>query len=461
MKTTIRLHDVGDRDLFTFRLHSAGLGPVDAGDKCDLFSRCRDALTGLGIADTASSRAFFIPGRIEVLGKHTDYAGGRSILAASGRGFCMVAVDRADSMVRVVDARTDEHVKFPLHEDIMPTPGHWSAYPMTAGRRIARNFPGPLAGADIAFASDLPPAAGMSSSSAIVTGMFLVLSEVNDLVSRDEYWRHIEGGESLASYLGTIENGQSYGSLLGDGGVGTFGGSEDHTAILCCLPDTLSQYSFSPVRFERNLPMPAGYIFAIGASGVVAEKTGAALDKYNRVSRMASAIIEAWRKATGRDDPHIAAALAGYGAGAADALLKAVRKGASASGSSRRELTARLNQFMRESEYIIPSAGDALLNNDLEAFGALVDESQRNAGRMLRNQVPETLFLAKKARKYGAAAASAFGAGFGGAVWALVREDSAQEFIDTWSGHYRKAFPEAAARSSFFVTLPGPSAFEL
>jgi galactokinase len=44
-------------------------------------------------------------GRIEIFGKHTDYAGGRSLLAAVPRGFAVVAGPRTDGIVAAVDAR--------------------------------------------------------------------------------------------------------------------------------------------------------------------------------------------------------------------------------------------------------------------------------------------------------------------------------------------------------------------
>ena len=62
--------------------------------------------------------------------------------------------------------------------------GHWSNYPMTVARRLARNFPGLARGADIAFLSTLPRAAGLSTSSALVTATYLVLDAVNDLSAR-------------------------------------------------------------------------------------------------------------------------------------------------------------------------------------------------------------------------------------------------------------------------------------
>ena len=253
--------------------------------------------------------AFFVPGRIEVLGKHTDYAGGRTMVAAVERGFCMVALPRDDRQIVVIDAASGETVVFHADPELKPPTGSWSNYPMTVARRVARNFPGALRGADLALASDLPPAAGMSSSSALMVGVFLVLAEVNQLAARDEYWHNIGNKTDLAGYLGTIENGQSFGTLEGDRGVGTFGGSEDHTAILCAEPNHISQYAYCPVEFEKLLPVPPGHVFAIGISGVVAEKTGAALEKYNRASRLTSALVELWRRETGRDDPHLAAAL--------------------------------------------------------------------------------------------------------------------------------------------------------
>jgi len=90
-----------------------------------------------------------------------------------------------------------------------------------------------LRGADIAFASDLPPAAGLSSSSALVIATFLAISDLNALGAHDEYRRAIPDADHLAGYLGAVEGGAPFGSLDGDRGVGTFSGSQDHTAILC------------------------------------------------------------------------------------------------------------------------------------------------------------------------------------------------------------------------------------
>src|SRR6185295_19613484 len=61
-------------------------------------------------AGAAPAWRWFVPGRIEIFGKHTDYVGGRSLLAATPRGFAVVAGPRSDGLVRVVDVRYGDDV---------------------------------------------------------------------------------------------------------------------------------------------------------------------------------------------------------------------------------------------------------------------------------------------------------------------------------------------------------------
>src|SRR6185436_4179336 len=106
-------------------------------------------------------------------------------------------------------------------------------------------------------------------------------------------------------------------------------------------------------------------------------------------------------------------------------------------------LLDRFDQFLEESERLIPSAMGQLEARDYAAFGAIVDRSQALAETLLGNQIPETIALAAFARQQGASAASSFGAGFGGSVWALVRVEEATAFIDRWSRRYADRFPSA------------------
>jgi galactokinase len=167
------------------QLLAAGMHREQAAAKLKLFE---SAIARLASRDVSPGElhAFYVPGRIEFLGKHTDYAGGRSLICAVDRGFCIVASPRKDRLVRVIGETPESDLTFELKPDLIPTAGHWSNYPMTVGRRIAQNFPIHLIGADIAFTSDLPASSGLSSSSALIISFFLALSGVNRLSERSE-----------------------------------------------------------------------------------------------------------------------------------------------------------------------------------------------------------------------------------------------------------------------------------
>jgi galactokinase len=438
-------------------LTHAGLTPLAAETQSYLFSRCTDRLAAAGAESKSDLLAFYVPGRVEVLGKHTDYAGGRSLTAAVERGFSLVVRPQSDSRVTLL-GNDQEKSEFEIGPDLDCPLGHWSNYPKTVARRLAQNFSGPLQGADIAFESSLPMAAGLSSSSALIVAIYLVLAEINRLSARREYTENITTPIDLAGYLGTIENGQSFGSLAGEKGVGTFGGSEDQTAILCSQPHQLGLYSYCPVVFEQAVGLPAGKVLALAASGVTAEKTGTALDKYNRASRLVSELIEKWNAATHRQDPHLAAALHSRD-DAIDAFRMIIAQTEDAENS--KVFLDRLNHFYLESDEIIPRAVAALVQVDLEEFGRQVDRSQEFAETLLGNQVPETVCLARTARECGAIAASAFGAGFGGSVWALIEEDSANDFLSNWAESYHRQFSQHSETSEFFITAAGPPAIRL
>ena len=344
--------------------------------------------------------------------------------------------------------------------DLAIKPGDWSNYPMTVARRIARNFDPPLAGVDLAFRNTLPVSAGMSSSSALVTAMFLALADVNRLEDRPAYQAHVRSLTDLASYLGSVENGQPYGALGGDRGVGTFGGSEDHTAILCSEPRRIGHFEFCPGRRLDSLPVPAGYAFAVASSGVVAQKTGNARDRYNRASLLVAEILRMWRDTTGLGHETLRAAV--HSDKQAGRRLAAIVRDGRSQAFASSDLERRLDHFLLENEMLVPAAARALAAGDVESFGRAADESQRGAADLLQNQVPETVALARMARDLGATAASAFGAGFGGSVWALVHETDASAFPDRWRAQYRSvAAQPVRARATFFLTGAGPPATTL
>jgi galactokinase len=271
----------------------------------------------------------------------------------------------------------------------------------------------------MALASNLPPAAGVSSSSALVVGLTLAVSALNDLSSTVRWQDALVPRTKLAGYIGALENGLDFGSLAGERGVGTLGGAQDQTAILCCAPGKLDVFGWAPVRHERDVSWPDDHVFVVGVSGVVAAKTGAVRERYNRVAR--------------------------------DAANEEFTTG---------RLEARLRQFHAETWQHVPRAAAALSSRDLGGFSSIVAASQRGAEAALENQIPETIQLVGIARELGAVASSAFGAGFGGSVWAMVPQDEAERFGSRWRDRYLKLYPQAASRMQVFETRPSAPAFE-
>lgn len=457
MKKKLLLNAFCDESLIQKLLFKAELGALSASDKARLFHNNALSLLKFDINGESPAYGFFIPGRIEILGKHTDYVGGSSIIATPDRGFCLIVVPRNDKKVVITTDGLKDTTVFELNPHILPKVGHWSNYSKTVARRIVNDFGEDLNGCSIAFQSDLPLASGMSSSSALMIGTFLAFSKVNDLENHPKYKSNIRNREDLAEYLASVENGCSYRNLDSHNGVGTHGGSEDHTAILNCCPDYLSEYSYHPLRFKRIFKMPKGYVFTIASSGIVAEKTGAVMESYNRASELISIIIDIWNKQMGKSDPTIISAISNYPD--AERKIREILKNSTKNRYKSSELISRFEHFYVENYRIIPAAGDALKKMDLAELGRQVDRSQKSAELLLKNQVPETIFLAKSARELGAIAASAFGAGFGGSVWALVKKEFAQNFILKWQEQYLNFFPQRCDKADYFITCAGPSAF--
>ncbi|MGH9200289.1 MAG: galactokinase family protein, partial [Vicinamibacterales bacterium] len=357
---------------------------------------------------------WFVPGRIEIFGKHTDYAGGRSLLCTVPRGIAVAACPRPDRIVRVIDLSDNEVATIDLASNRPPRPG-LDHYASVVARRLGLNFPEAQLGAEIAILSDLPRAAGVSSSSALVVGIASALIRRASLDRRPEWRANINSTQDRAWYLGCVENGLSYRALPSSSGVGTLGGSEDHAAILACRAGHVSQYRFVPVHHINDVVMPPEWAFLVVSSGVHADKAGGVRELYNRASRATQVLLDIWNSQTGTPARSLGEAL-DSNPEAADKLRELVNH-APGGGFTSGALQSRLDHFVREDRRV-PAAAQAFATADAEALRRLAADSQSDADRLLGNQVPQTRTLVELALDSGAFAASSFGAGFGGSVWA-------------------------------------------
>ena len=229
--------------------------------------------------------------------------------------------------------------------------------------------------------------------------------------------------------------------------------------------------SFCPTQLLQHVLVPQHLVFVIASSGVTAEKSAAARDLYNSAAESASM---AARKLNAAD---LGEALTIRG----DAQCRAYLQDDFAT-------LRRLHQFATESNTVVPELANAIASGDLRAASALAYQSHSLGGAALGNLVEETSWLPRRAaallmddnRSSGSSSnsssasgghdhqkvpsyggSSAFGAGFGGSVWALLDAQSSAAFEAAWRQDYLSAFPEHAETAAFFTMRPGPGACRL
>lgn len=413
------------------------------------YAEIATALESLGHAPNAHVRAVWVPGRIEVLGKHTDYAGGMSLLVAVERGFAVLVMPLEQQEISVFDVVRGEMVSIDAHGQAERNAPAWAVYPQTTIKRLINNF-GPIGqGGLMAFISDLPVASGMSSSSAFIIATYLAIQTLFNFHESTSFKSAVVDRAQLADYLGHVENGQTYKHLAGDRGVGTFGGSQDHTAILCSHAQEIMHVGFGPTEVLGYTKLDDDTVFCIASSGVKAEKTEGAKLRYNQATSLASQVVEFWNQQNEVKTTDLATIVQSPSF-EKESFLKRLKEHG--------HLAERFEQFYNETSIYIPAAIRALESGNQLALGQVVAASQADAKEKLRNQIPETIYLAGAARELGAYAASAFGAGFGGAVWALVAKARADQFLENWSRAYAGKYPQHK-EAEFFKDETGPAAF--
>lgn len=120
------------------------------------------------------------PGRVNLIGEHTDYNGGFALPLAIPQRTVVEVATRTDDMVTV---QSDAGPRSPMSFSVAASPGEvedWGAY--VAGVFWAFRSAGrPVSGADLTITSDVPRGAGLSSSAALECAIAVALNDLHDL----------------------------------------------------------------------------------------------------------------------------------------------------------------------------------------------------------------------------------------------------------------------------------------
>lgn len=300
------------------------------------------------------------PGRVNLIGEHIDYHGFPVLPMALRQRVQVTFEARPDGLIRA-SSETYGPREFEWRDGLEPAAaGDWENYLRAAAMAVARKW-GTGRGIDATVTSDLPAAAGLSSSSALIVALTLALLRANAWTA------------SFEDLMEILPEGEQF--------VGTRGGGMDHAAVLASRAGYASLVSFQPIAV-RHVAIPGDWAFLVTNSGVRAEKSGAARERYNAV----------------RNSPGAGAHVAGE--------------------------SARVSAAVTAME-----AGDAV------AFGRLMSESHASLRDGLRVSHPELDRIVECAITAGALGARLTGAGFGGSVVALCRREEAtaiREILGQW-----------------------------
>ena len=125
-------------------------------------------------------RLFRAPGRVNLIGEHTDYNDGFVMPFAIDRHTIVAAAPRNDRKINVIARDLDESATIDLSAEPVKRRGNWQDYVEGTVRCVAEDF-GDLRGADIIIASSVPIGGGLSSSAAIEVSTGLALLSLNGI----------------------------------------------------------------------------------------------------------------------------------------------------------------------------------------------------------------------------------------------------------------------------------------
>jgi galactokinase len=350
------------------------------------------------IFGAAPAGVWAAPGRVNLIGEHTDYNDGFVLPIALPHAVRLSAAPRTDGRLRLYSAQGDGRVTDLAVAELAPgAVAGWAAYP--AGVVWALREAGyQVGGADLYFDSDVPTGAGLSSSAALECAVAVAYRDLHGLPLT---------GAELARLAQRAENAF----------VGVPCGVMDQMASACC---TEGAALFLDTRDlgQRQVPFrPAdqGLALLVIDSRVKHDLGDGAYAKLRSACERAAELLEL----TALRDL-AAEALPGAQAGLPAELVPLVRHVVTEN--------ARVTQ-----------AVEVLDRGDYAALGTILTAGHASQRDDFRITCAETDLAVAEAVAAGALGARQTGGGFGGSVIALVRLESADAVAQAVTAAYRKA----------------------
>jgi galactokinase len=358
------------------------------------------------------------PGRVNLIGEHTDYNEGYVLPMAIGFQMEMAGRLRDDAMVKVYSCNYDQEVIFSLTEPLLYDQGHlWSNY--IRGVCWALQEKGlPLQGMELAFEGNIPQGAGLSSSAALevvtalvvqaLCGFVLESSQIALLCQQAE-------NEFVGTKCGVMDQ---FTSVMGQ---------EDRALFLDCRS----------LQFDR-IPLELGdYRVVICHSGVKHQLVASEYNRRRQSCRDGVAVLQqAFPTIRALRDVDLE-------------MLEQQRAGMSS------EVYRRCRHVVKENQRVLDSV-QALRQGELARFGQLMNESHDSLRDDYEVSCPEVDLLVNLARDTpGVLGARITGGGFGGCTVNLVAAATVKQFTQAVWRVYQE---QTGIEPRFFSCMPAQGA---
>lgn len=338
-------------------------------------------------------RIFRAPGRVNLIGEHTDYNDGFVMPCAIDFAAFVAASERQDRKIRVASSNFDGEYEFDLDAPNVEITENWAKY-VQGVALILEKSGHRLKGANLLIDSNVPIGAGLSSSAALEVSTGFALASISNI--EIEKWHLAKIGQSAEHEFAGVRSG------IMDQFASVFG-LENHALFLDCRS----------LRWEPIPLLSAKFMICNTRT-----KHDLADGEYNKR----------------RADCEEAACILGHRSLRDVSLPEFQEK----SKDLPERLQKRAKHIITENQRVL-DAVNFLQNNDLAQFGRLMNESHESLRTDYEVSSNELDLMVEIVRaQKGVLGARMTGGGFGGCTVNLLESDASESFIERVSAEYQE-----------------------
>lgn len=351
--------------------------------------------------DGTTGSVYASPGRVNLIGEHTDYNGGFVFPGAVQQGIMAEIKPNETRKVRAYSIDLKDYVEFSLDDEKGPSASHFR-YIFGVCREMMK-LGVPVQGFNTAFAGDVPLGAGMSSSAALESTFAFAINDLFGENKVDKFTLAKVGQATEHHFLG-----------VNCGIMDQFASVFGRKGSLIRLDCRSLQYKYFP--FD-----PVGYKLVLLNSCVKHELASSAYNKRRKSCENVVAVMKKhWADVDTLRDADFD-------------MLNNVKSEISEEDFMRAK-------YVIGEKYRVYEVSVALEEGDYESVGKKMFETHYGLSKEYEVSCPELDFLNEVAKSCGVVGSRIMGGGFGGCTINLVSDDLYENFIETARKSYQEKF---------------------